>query len=204
MKFEKQNIFFTSDLHLGHHNVIKYDNRPFKDVDEMHSTLLKNWNSVVGVDDIVFYLGDLSFGKTELGKWFTHSVNGKIHFILGNHDKMKDILKLNRFESIHPYGCEIWVKDEDLKSARGSDGYQQIILSHYPILSWNRQHHGSWHLHGHSHQSITKSDVGKEYYKRKVIDVGCNGWDYTPLSYTLVKEVMSKREGSKSRIDHHQ
>lgn len=204
MKFEKQNIFFTSDFHLGHTNVIKYDNRPFKDVDEMHSTLLKNWNSVVGSDDIVFYLGDLSFGRSDLAKWFTHSINGKIHFILGNHDKMKDIVKLNRFESIHPYGCEIWVKDEDTKSARGSDGYQQMILSHYPILSWNRAHHGSWHLHGHSHQSITKSEIGKEYYKRKVIDIGCNGWDYTPQSYQQIKDVMSKREGSKSRVDHHE
>lgn len=204
MRFEKQNIFFASDYHLGHHNVIKYDNRPFKDVEEMHSTLLKNWNSVVGEQDIVFYLGDLSFGKSDLSKWFTHSINGKIHFILGNHDKMKDITKLNRFESIHPYGCEIWIKDEDTKSARGSDGYQQLILSHYPILSWNRAHHGSWHLHGHSHQSLTKSEIGKEYYKRKVIDIGCNGWDYTPQSYQQIKDVMSKREGSKSRVDHHE
>lgn len=213
MKFEKQNIFFASDYHLGHHNVIKYDNRPFKDVDEMHSTLLRNWNSVVGEDDIVFYLGDLSLGKSDVSNWFVHSLNGKIHFILGNHDKMKDIAKLKRFESIHPYGCEIWIKDEQSlshlkldgkQSTRGSDGYQQIILSHYPILSWNRQHHGSWHIHGHSHQSITKSEMGKEYYKRKVIDIGCNGWDYTPQSYGEIKSVMSKREGSKSRIDHHQ
>jgi calcineurin-like phosphoesterase family protein len=204
MKFENQNIFFASDYHLGHHNVIKYDNRPFRNVDEMHSVLLRNWNSVVGINDIVFYLGDLSFGKSELSKWFTHSINGKIHFILGNHDKMKDIVKLNRFESIHPYGCEIWIKDKETKSARGSDGYQQIVLSHYPILSWNRSHHGSWHIHGHSHQSITKSDIGKEYYKRKVIDIGCNGWNYTPQSYQQIKEVMNNKKGSESRIDHHQ
>ena len=205
MKFEKQNIFFISDMHLAHHNIIKYDNRPFKDVDEMHSVLLRNWNSVVSPEDIVFYLGDLSLGKRDnTSKWFMGSVNGKIHFILGNHDEMKDIVNLNRFESIHPYGCEILVKDDDVKSKRGSNGYQQIILSHYPILSWNRAHHGSWHLHGHSHQSLTKSDIGKEYYKRKVIDIGCNGWDYTPQSYEQIKEVMSKKEGSKSRVDHHE
>ena len=56
MRFETQNIFFASDYHLGHHNVIKYDNRPFKNVDEMHGVLLKNWNETVGQDDIVFYL----------------------------------------------------------------------------------------------------------------------------------------------------
>ena len=60
MKFETQNIFFTSDFHVGHTNVIRFDGRPFKDVDEMNQSLIDNWNSVVGDEDVVFYLGDLS------------------------------------------------------------------------------------------------------------------------------------------------
>lgn len=208
MKFEKQNIFFASDLHIGHAKVIEYDKRPFLGVEEMHTELIRLWNSVVGPDDIVFYLGDFSMGNDETAKWVAHSLLGKIHFIMGNHDKMKDIIKLDRFESIHPYGCEIWVKDDGLdipqresKKVKKKDGYQQIILSHYPILSWNRAHHGSYHLHGHCHGSMMVNMP--EYYDRNVLDVGMKCIDYTPISYTEVSKIMSKKKGAKSKIDHH-
>jgi calcineurin-like phosphoesterase family protein len=199
MKYEKQNIFFISDLHIGHKNVIKFDGRPFTDVDEMHIEMIKRWNSVVGDDDIVYYLGDLAFARDELTKWFIYSLKGKIHFILGNHDKMKDIMKFGRWENVHEYGTEINVKDEDTIGSRGSQGYQRIIMSHYPILSWNKAHYGSWHLHGHCHGSLMKSN--QDYYKRKVIDVGCNVIDYTPMSYEKVKGVMVKK--GISSVDHH-
>src|ERR1017187_6447725 len=203
MKFEKQNVFFASDFHVSHKNVIKFDKRPFDNIDEMHTELIKNWNSVVGPDDIVYYLGDFSLGRSETAKWFAHSLNGKIYYIMGNHDgdidTQRDIKALNRFERIHEYGTEIWIKDDDLKSARGSNGYQQVILCHYAILSWNRAHYGSWHLHGHSHGSLMKSE--QDVYKRNVLDVGVNCIDYTPISYQQVKDIMSKREIIS--VDHH-
>ena len=191
MKFEKQNIFFISDLHIGHKNVIKFDNRPFTDVDEMHHTLIQNWNNVVGPDDIVYFLGDLSFSRDSLTKWFISSIQGKIYTICGNHDKMKDLIKLDRFEDVHEYGTEIDIKDDDSLQARGTQGYQKIILSHYPILRWNKSHYGSWMLHGHCHGNLIQSQ--QEYYKRKVIDVGCNCIDYTPISYGEVKAIMSNK-----------
>ena len=199
MKYEKQNIFFISDLHIGHKNVLKFDGRPFADVDEMHIEMIKRWNEVVDDDDIVYYLGDLAFARDELTKWFIYSLKGKINFILGNHDKMKDIIKFGRWENIHEYGTEINVKDEDTIGSRGSNGYQRIIMSHYPILSWNKSHYGSWHLHGHCHGSLIKSN--QDYYKRKVMDVGCNVIDYTPISYEKVKGIMVKK--NISAVDHH-
>lgn len=199
MRYETQNIFFISDLHVGHKNVIKFDGRPFQDVDEMHYQLIQNWNSVVDDDDIVYFLGDLSFSRDELTKWFIYSLKGKIHFIMGNHDKYKSISKFDRWEKIHEYGTEINVKDEDTISSRGSNGYQRIIMSHYPILSWNKSHYGSWHIHGHTHGSLMKANL--DYYKRKVIDVGCNCIGYTPISYGEVKSIMDKR--SISAVDHH-
>ena len=194
MKYEHQNIFFISDLHLSHKNVLKFDDRPFKDVNEMHAEFIKRWNSVVNDEDIVYYLGDLSFGNDTTTKWFLSSIKGKIYFIMGNHDRIHDIAKFGRFEKIHEYGTEIYVKDEDFKSARGSGGYQQIVLNHYPILSWNRAHYGSIHLHGHCHQGLTKDPNFDWFYKKKVMDVGCNGINYTPISYQGIKEIMIEKE----------
>jgi len=199
MRYDTQNIFFISDLHISHKNIIKYDNRPYSDLEEMHVDLIKRWNEVVQPEDIVYYLGDLSFGRSDTAKWFVNAINGKISYIMGNHDNMKDIVKLGRWENVHEYGTEIFVKDEDNKKARGSQGYQQIVMSHYPILSWNREHHGSWMIHGHCHGSLMKSN--QDYYKRKVLDVGCNCIDYRPISYGEIKNIMTKKEVS--NIGHH-
>ena len=200
MRHDTQDIFFISDLHVGHANVIKYDGRPFKTTDEMHVELIKRWNSVVGPDSIVYFLGDLSFTRSDMTKWFVWQLNGKIHVIAGNHDKPKDLRSLGRFEEVHDYGTEIGVYDEDSLQSRGSQGYQKIVMAHYPILSWNKSHYGAWHLHGHCHGSLMKTMP--EYYKRKVMDVGCNMIDYTPISYAQVKEIMNKR--SINNVDHHE
>tara|TARA_R110000803_G_scaffold191392_1_gene254054 strand:+ start:2254 stop:2865 length:612 start_codon:yes stop_codon:yes gene_type:complete len=190
--------FFISDFHIGHHNVIKFDGRPFRDVDEMHAELIKRWNSVVGDDDEVYYMGDLCMRDVDTAKWVMHALKGKIHFIMGNHDRDKIIKRIDRFETIHEYGTEILVKDDTITDKRAK-GHQQIIMSHYPILSWNRSHYGSWMIHGHCHGSLMKSN--QDYYKRKVMDVGCNVIDYTPISYQEVKSVMDKRVIA--NVDHH-
>lgn len=191
VNYQHQNIFFISDLHLSHKNILKFDNRPFEDLQEMHVELIKNWNSVVGDEDIVYNLGDLSFGNDELSKWFLYSVKGRIHHIMGNHDRLKDIKKLDRIEKIYEYGTEITVEDE-LSDDRS--GKSHIIMSHYPILSWNRAHHGSIHLHGHAHQNLFRNKDYIWYYKKRVMDVGCNGINYTPISYKQIMDIMKKKE----------
>ncbi len=199
MRHEGQNIFFISDLHVAHANVIRFDGRPFKDTDEMHAEMIKRWNSVVGDDDIVYFLGDLSFGGSSITKWFAYSLKGKIYAIAGNHDRPSNLRTLGRFEDVYDYGTEIGVKDESSLESRGSQGYQKIVMSHYPILSWNKAHYGAWHLHGHCHGGLLKGMP--DYYKRKVMDVGCNMIDYTPISYGQVKAIMDKRVISK--VDQH-
>ena len=54
-------IWFTSDTHFDHKNIIKYCNRPFKDIDEMNAELERRWNAVVAPGDRVFHLGDFAF-----------------------------------------------------------------------------------------------------------------------------------------------
>lgn len=188
MRFETQNIFFTSDFHLFHDKVLIHDKRPFDTIDQMHDTIISNWNDKVSENDIVFYLGDLSFvpNKTEL---ILNQLNGKIYFIKGNHDKIKDITKLNRFEKIYDFGTDISILDKDGRN-KGNKDYQNIVLCHYPLLIWNKHHHGAWHIHGHCHHNL----IAPDFYKRRVIDIGCNGHDYTPLSYVEIKEIMLNKE----------
>lgn len=194
IKLNHQNIWFASDYHFLHANVIKYDNRPFEDVLEMNEVLIDNWNELVDDKDIVFYLGDLSFERNgNETKNIVDQLKGKIHYILGNHDDEKKIAKLNRFETISDY-VNLLVDDEDNPRKK-----QGIIMMHYPILSWDKAHHGDWHLHGHCHQSLANKKI--EYYNRKVLDVGCNGWDYKPVSYNEIKNVMNTKDIE--NIDHH-
>ena len=46
------NIWVTSDLHFGHKNIIKYENRPFKDIEEMDKAIIELWNKTVKKDDL--------------------------------------------------------------------------------------------------------------------------------------------------------
>ena len=79
-------IYFVSDLHLNHTNIIKYCSRPFTSVDEMNSILIANWNKTIGIDDVVYYGGDFALGPKETFKRMSLCLNGHRHFILGNHD----------------------------------------------------------------------------------------------------------------------
>lgn len=114
-------IFFISDLHFNHENIIKYCNRPFPNVDKMNSSIINNWNSVVSKDDVVYFLGDFMFGpKTNL-PYFRQQLNGRVHFIIGNHDRFakKAILDAG-FESVSKH-----------KTLSLEDG-QRLLLTHYP------------------------------------------------------------------------
>lgn len=79
-------IWFTSDLHFGHRNIIKFCNRPWETVEEMDKALIENWNSVVGKNDIVFDLGDFAFAPNWRWKEIISQLNGKHYLILGNHE----------------------------------------------------------------------------------------------------------------------
>lgn len=90
--------WFISDTHFNHANIINFCNRPFKDVSEMNSALIKNWNKRVSPDDIVYHLGDFAMGDRRLIPRIINSLNGKIILIKGNHDK-KDFL--DSFHEVH-------------------------------------------------------------------------------------------------------
>ena len=96
--------FYISDLHFGHANVIRFDNRPFANLEEMHEVLIKNWNDKVSNEDTVYILGDFCW-QTE-NEWIgiLKQLNGKKVLILGNHDLKNPTTKLKKmFLDIKPY-----------------------------------------------------------------------------------------------------
>ena len=184
----KQNVYFTSDFHLFHKNVIRFDNRPFNNVDEMHVAIEESWNEVVQPKDIVIYLGDLSFARREEKKYVTellNRLNGTIHFVLGNHDKYFEIKEMSRFASVQDY-LEVRIKHFDDKTDKVVETL--FCCMHYPIYSWNKSHHGSFMVHGHSHGNLHHGEDASFYDNSRVIDVGCMLHNYKPISYSDVME----------------
>ncbi len=178
-------VFFTSDTHFGHKNVIQYDGRPFSSVEEMDNVLISNWNNTVGQNDVVFFLGDFSFEKeSSLVELVMSQLNGKKYFIRGNHDHTEKTICV-----YEKYGVYLGEQKDIVV-----DG-QRIVLNHYPMLVWNQSHRGAWALHGHCHGSLPDDPNALR------LDVGCNVWDYKPVSFDTIKEAMSKK--SFKPLDHH-
>jgi len=151
-------IYFTADTHFNHKNIIKYCNRPFKDIDEMNKVLIENWNKKVGKKEIIYHLGDFGFGKLGI---ILDKLNGKIILIKGSHDKSTLKYK-DRFIEIATLK-EILYKKET------------ITLCHYAMRVWPKSHYNSWHIFGHSHDKL--EPVGKSW------DIGADNNNFTPLSF---------------------
>lgn len=173
-------IWFTSDHHFGHHNIIANAKRPFISVEEMDEIMIQRWNEKVGQKDSVYYLGDLALNKPERLREILKRLNGSIYLIKGNHEASALACK-NRFEWIKDY-YELKVADETTIS-----GKQKIVLFHYAIRQWNGKHDGSFHLYGHSHGTL-KDDLNSLSF-----DIGVDNHDFYPLEYNEVKALMTDK-----------
>lgn len=183
------NTFFTSDTHWGHANIIKYSNRPYASVDEMNEALIKNWNAVVQPGDTVWHLGDVAFCQYPKLVSILGRLNGNKNLVLGNHDQTiisNSITLINEglFNSIQNY--------KEIKH-----NGQMIVLFHYGQRVWNKSHHGSIMLYGHSHGSLPP--FGKS------VDVGVDckeiTSEYRPIAVEEVLQYMKNRPGEV--VDHH-
>jgi calcineurin-like phosphoesterase family protein len=174
------NIWFTSDHHFGHKNIITFSQRPFQSVAEMNKALIHNWNSVVGEGDLVYHLGDMFWTSAEEAQEIRNRLKGRIRLIRGNHDSLADSMK-SSFE---------WIKDlEEIKveDADALAGQQRIVLCHCAMRVWNKPHHDAWHLYGHSHGSLADDPHSLSF------DVGVDCHRYTPISYAQVKAIMQAK-----------
>lgn len=187
-EFDLNKLFFTADLHLNHANIIRLTKRPFSGLDDMHYTIMRNWNAKVPADGIVFNLGDLSWDKALWTREYLDKLNGKQYFVIGNHDKIACAGNVRSyFQKVKDYdGNYVSICDNIRLTVNDDNVEQDIILDHYATASWDKMYHGSWMLHGHSHGSF-KMNLGK------LLDVGVDCHNFTPVSYFELKEIMSKR-----------
>jgi calcineurin-like phosphoesterase family protein len=168
------NKFYISDLHIGHKNVISLDNRPFKNLDEMHEEITKRWNNVVDKSDHVYLLGDILWDNTYVN--VLHGLNGFKHLVRGNHDGLNKAF-MDCFVSITEYEK---VKDDN----------KTIILCHYPIPCYDGSYDGrKLMFYGHTHFTPENDMIvdfirrnRSEHFPMKIYNVGCMmPWmDYTP------------------------
>lgn len=190
MKTEKfqdsSNVLFTSDTHFYHKSMITLKRRPFSSIEEMNDVIVNNWNSVVDKDSVVFLLGDVSFGSPDDTRRIMERLNGQIRLIIGNHDQHK---LLQVYKDRVTYST-------DVMRVKFMDIGHEAFLSHYPHLTWNKSHYGAWHLHGHSHGSCVYPFEGG-----KLLDVGTDVHNFTPISVKQILEYMSTREIHS--VDHH-
>lgn len=176
------NIFFTSDHHFGHANIIKLCNRPFENVDEMNEKLIENWNEKINPEDDVYHLGD--FGMTKDNDSIAQIIdrlNGKIYLIVGNHESSA-LRHKSKFQWIKDY-YELKIKDPEC-----SNGVRRIILFHYAMRVWRSDFRGTWHLYGHSHGSLPDKE------NKLAFDIGVDCHDFYPLSYDEVKAIMNTKK----------
>lgn len=184
---DPKRIFFTGDLHIGHANIIKFQNRPFASVHKMNLSLVENWNNVVDPQDFIFVLGDFFFCRPEAIKQIAQKLNGNIHLVLGNHDHESRGFYSNLFHGqIYDY--------LDLKVDTSVNKAGLIACFHYPIHRWNKCHHGSIHLHGHIHASEPITGINR-------YDVGVDANNYTPVSLRTIVERIGSHPGERHHED---
>jgi calcineurin-like phosphoesterase family protein len=208
MKFKKiittGRVFITSDTHYAHKNICRGvtdwrtqdgevpvgSTRDFETIEQMNNRLVNAINNVVGQDDTLIMLGDVSFGGFEnIGIFLDRLICKNIHLILGNHDHHIENNRENiqsRFLSVQHY-LEVNINDKN------------FVLCHYPLQSWNGLNKGVIHLHGHVHLP-----ANRKFGNGKRMDVGVDGNDMVPYSIDAIIKIMNKIPvGSDMSDDHH-
>ena len=176
-------IYFTSDLHFGHKNVIRFDNRPFTTIEEMDEELIKRWNNKAKDEDTIYILGDVSWYKAEKTCEILSRLQGNKFLVKGNHDSIDKSMR-RYFKDIYDY------KEINING-------QNIVLCHYPIPCFKNHYSGWIHLYGHTHDTWeediiqdTKMAIEK-HIPCLMFNVGEMCWNYEPVS---LDEIMKEKE----------
>ena len=176
--------YFIADTHWGHKNCLSFDNRPFKTIEEHDEALINNWNNVVGIDDDVYLLGDISWYNSTKTIEIIKQLNGRnLFWIKGNHDNK--ILKNRELRNLFAKICDY--KELDLGNGK------ILVLSHYPIPCFKNHYYGSYHFFGHVHSTFEYNMMMNIKYQMEELytkpcnmyNVGCmmSYMNYTPRTF---------------------
>lgn len=198
----KRKIYFTADWHVGHANCLKFDKRPFRDLNHMHESLIKNFNYLVPKHGITYFLGDMGFRGNGLLRSIIDQLNGTKVLVRGNHDGKSDAMYNAGFDVV-------------VEKAQISIGNNIITMTHCPLHgvyredtrnmrshtpgeNWHKEakhmhkysieDFGQFHLHGHIHSSKTKTISSKIDDTGRQMDVGVTAWNYKPVT---MSDIMS-------------
>jgi calcineurin-like phosphoesterase family protein len=202
------NTWFTSDHHFDHDKIILYCKRPFKNGTEQNEEMIERWNEIVCPEDTVYHLGDFTLGGKNTFLKFARRLNGDIRFIPGGHD-YQWLVKGFGYDPIDG----LTLVSHDLTAERGQmtlilppmfslpiqckgEKDLPLVMNHYPMMSWDRSHYGSPHLHGHVHNSWKNrhSDSGDTQLppgqKKGVrINVSVDVWDFYPVGIHQILDI---------------
>ena len=191
--------FFISDLHFWHTNILYFDQRPWDTVEEMNQALIDNWNSVVTDEDRIYMLGDFSWGGTGKAKKILEQLNGRIIWIVGNHDPENESF----YRKLVTMG---YIEEYHDMLIRWIDGYE-ITMCHYPMACYkhdsndrNLMFYG--HLHNTHEEELTEklikiikdSRTALNHNRGQLINVGCMMpyMNYTPQTTEYLVGIMDK------------
>jgi len=190
VKYPEEGLYFTSDTHFGHKNIIGFCNRPFESIEEHDKALIDNWNSVVNPHDTVFHLGDFAFGGFPFWKEIRDQLNGNIILVIGNHD----------WKNLTAGAKALF--DECVPQATIVVNGQTVYLNHFPFLCFahsDPEIYGSDYaiqLFGHIHSgpNSTSRDTSRSsiLYPTQY-DVGVDNNNYIPISWKEVKEKINSQ-----------
>ena len=187
-------VWVTADHHFAHENIIGFCNRPFENVLEMDQVLIDNWNKVVRPQDLVIHLGDFTLGEGKQAQFYFSQLKGDICILSypWHHDQrwLKTGLPL---KSKSDFDVRLWPSMVILEVPElGKNGYPlAITLCHYPMAQWDRNHHGAWHLHGHSHGNYRHTS--EDDYGNVALDIGVDCQHYYPINLGGVLDIMYVR-----------
>ena len=170
-------IWFTSDTHFGHENVLRFCERPWKTVEAMNKALIDRINACVAPDDILYHLGDFSFRITvEEALALRKQIRCRnIHWVPGNHDK----------DWTQPSVADTFIVEAPIATLKLADG-QKIVMCHYPIMDWPGLGHGAIHLHWHIH-STPEYNAWNRQLRLLRYDVGVDANAYAPVSLDAIR-----------------
>lgn len=179
-------IWFTSDTHFGHANVLRFCDRPWESIEQMNKALVDNINARVAPSDSLYHLGDFSF---KMPVEATRELRSKIrcrdvHWVPGNHDK----------DWSQPTVAGTFVVEPPIATLKLESG-RKVVMCHYPIMDWSGLGHGSIHLHGHIHATKEYNEWNRSLRLLRY-DVGVDANEYAPVS---IDEILRFFEGVEHR-----